>query len=125
MSTGRRIVVVGGGPAGVAAGLAAKRHDAAAEVRVLSDERQEPYEKPPLSKTVLTGKAMPHHAPIAGPKGVCGHGVQLELGTTVKALDLGAHTLVTNTGERIAYDALVLATGSTNRVLHYPAPLYR
>ena len=117
MSTGRRIIVVGGGPAGVAAGLAAKRHDAAAEVRVLSDERQEPYEKPPLSKTVLTGKAMPHHAPIAGPKGVCGHGVQLELGTTVKALDLGAHTLVTNTGERIAYDALVLATGSTNRVL--------
>src|SRR5438128_12669375 len=117
MNAVRKIVVVGGGPAGVAAALAAKQQDAAADVVLLSDESQEPYEKPPLSKTVLTGKAMPHHAPIAGPKGVCGHGVQLELGTTVKALDLGARTLVTNTGERIAYDALVLATGSTHRVL--------
>ena len=117
MSSGRRIVIVGGGPAGVAAGLAAKQQDAAAQVLVLTDERQEPYEKPPLSKAVLTGKAMPHDAPIAGPKGVCGHGVRLELGTVVKALDRGAHTVVTNTGERIVYDALLLATGSTNRVL--------
>ena len=117
MSTGRRIVIVGGGPAGVAAALAAKQQNAAAEVLLLTDERQEPYEKPPLSKAVLTGKAMPHHAPIAGAKGVSGHGVRLELGTAVKALDRGAHRLVTDMGERIGYDALVLATGSTNRVL--------
>src|SRR5258706_9426680 len=103
MSTGRRIVIVGGGPAGVAAALAAKQQDAAAEVLLLTDERQEPYEKPPLSKA-----AMPHHAPIAGAKGVSGHGVRLELGTAVKALDRGAHTLVTDMGERIGYDALVL-----------------
>jgi 3-phenylpropionate/trans-cinnamate dioxygenase ferredoxin reductase component len=117
MISGRRIVIVGGGPAGVAAGLAAKQQDAAAQVLVLTDERQEPYEKPPLSKAVLTGKAMPHDAPIAGPKGVCGHGVRLELVTAVKALDRGTHRVVTDTGERIVYDALVLATGSTNRVL--------
>src|SRR5262249_47542789 len=112
-----KIVVVGGGPAGVAAALAAKQQDAAAEVVLLSDERQEPYEKPPLSKAVLTGKAMPHDAPIAGPKGVSGSGVRLALGTTVKAIDRGAHTVITETGERIGYDALVLATGSINCVL--------
>src|SRR5262245_20954700 len=117
MSTGRRIVIVGGGPAGVAAALAAKQQDPAAEVLLLTDERQEPYEKPPLSKAVLTGKAMPHDAPIAGAKGVSGHGVRLELGTAVKALDRGAQTLITDRGERIGYDTLVLATGSTNRVL--------
>ena len=117
MISGRRIVIVGGGPAGVAAGLAAKQQDTGAQVLVLSDERQEPYEKPPLSKAVLTGKAMPHDAPIAGPKGVCGHGVRLQLGTAVTTLDRGTHTVVTDTGERIVYDALVLATGSINRVL--------
>src|SRR6516165_9657153 len=117
MNAVRKIVVVGGGPAGVAAALAAKQQDAAAEVILLSDERQEPYEKPPLSKAVLTGKAMPHDAPIAGPKGVSGSGVRLTLGTPVKAIDRSAHAVITETGERIGYDALVLATGSINREL--------
>jgi Pyridine nucleotide-disulphide oxidoreductase len=69
MSALRSILVIGGGPAGVAAALAAKQQDAGAAVVLLSDEHCEPYEKPPLSKAVLTGKAMVHDAPIAGPKG--------------------------------------------------------
>ncbi len=113
----RRIVVVGGGPAGVAAALAAKQQDSAAEVVLISDERQEPYEKPPLSKAVLTGKALPEDAPIAGPKGVAAHGVHLALGSAVKAIDRGARTVLTEAGARIGYEALVLATGSINRVL--------
>jgi len=117
MNAGRKIVVVGGGPAGVAAALAAKQQDAAADIVLLSDETQEPYEKPPLSKAVLTGKAMPHDAPIAGPKGVAASGVRLKLGTPVKAIDRGARAVMTDAGERIGYDALVLTTGSINRTL--------
>jgi NADPH-dependent 2,4-dienoyl-CoA reductase/sulfur reductase-like enzyme len=117
MNAARRIVVVGGGPAGVAAALAAKQHDAAAEVILLNDEPHEPYEKPPLSKAVLTGKLTPADSPIAGPKGVAGAGVALRPGTRVTAIDRGARTVATEAGERIGYDALVLATGSLNRVL--------
>ena len=116
MSTARKIVVVGGGPAGVAAALAAKQQDAAAEVVLVNDEHHEPYEKPPLSKAVLTGKSKPHDAPIAGPKGVAGGGVAL-VHARVTAIDRGARAIVTEAGERIGYDALALATGSTNRVL--------
>ena len=64
-----KIVVIGGGPAGVFAAIEAKRADPAASVLLLTDEACEPYEKPPLSKAVLTGKALPEHALIAGPKG--------------------------------------------------------
>jgi 3-phenylpropionate/trans-cinnamate dioxygenase ferredoxin reductase component len=117
MTNARRIVIVGGGPAGVGAALAAKQQDAAAEVLLVSDEHSEPYEKPPLSKAVLTGKAMPHEAPIAGPKGVAGGGVMLKPGTRMTAIDRDAKAVVTETGERISYDALVLATGSINRAL--------
>jgi thioredoxin reductase len=113
----RKIIIVGGGPAGVAAAMAAKQQDAAAEVVLLNDEHHEPYEKPPLSKAVLTGKLAPHDTPIAGPKGIAATGVALKGGTRVAAIDRAARMIVTDAGERVGYDALVLTTGSINRVL--------
>ncbi|MEA2936589.1 MAG: 3-phenylpropionate/trans-cinnamate dioxygenase ferredoxin reductase component [Alphaproteobacteria bacterium] len=117
MNASRRIVIVGGGPAGVGAALAARQQDAAAEVTLLTEEHCEPYEKPPLSKAVLTGKAMPQAAPIAGPKGVAGFNIALRFGVRVREIERAGRAVVTQAGERIPYDALVLATGSVNRVL--------
>src|SRR5271165_1449887 len=115
--TARRIVVIGAGPAGVFAAIEAKRRDAGAEVTLVSDERLEPYERPPLSKAVLLGKARAVDAPIAGPKGVAGHGVALMLHTRCAAIDRAACAVVTATGQRLPYDALVIATGSVARQL--------
>jgi 3-phenylpropionate/trans-cinnamate dioxygenase ferredoxin reductase subunit len=117
MSTARRIVIVGAGPAGVGAALAARAQDGAAEILLITDESCEPYEKPPLSKAVLTGKAMPHEAPIAGPGGVGGQRITLKTGTRCASIDRAGRAVVTEGGERILYDTLVLATGSINRVL--------
>jgi 3-phenylpropionate/trans-cinnamate dioxygenase ferredoxin reductase subunit len=113
----RKIVVIGAGPAAVAAALGAKQQDASAEVLLLSDEHCEPYEKPPLSKAVLTGKATPHDAPIAGPQGVAGHDVVMQLETRAANIDRTAHAVITREGKRIPYDALVLATGATARIV--------
>jgi 3-phenylpropionate/trans-cinnamate dioxygenase ferredoxin reductase component len=117
MSTARNIVIVGAGPAGVGAALAARQQDPAANVLLVTDEHCEPYEKPPLSKAVLTGKAAPRDAPIAGPGGVAAHKITLKTGTHCVAIDRAGRAVVTAAGERISYDALVLATGSINRVL--------
>jgi 3-phenylpropionate/trans-cinnamate dioxygenase ferredoxin reductase subunit len=117
MTAPRKIAIVGGGPAGVGAALAARAQDAAADIVLVSDEDGEPYEKPPLSKAVLTGKAKPQDAPIAGPGGVAAQRITLKGDTRVREIDRTARAVVTDAGERIPYDALVLATGSINRVL--------
>ena len=117
VQSAKNIVVIGGGPAGVFAAIAAKRAGPAAHVVLLSDEACEPYEKPPLSKAVLTGKALPEHALIAGPKGAAAHDVVLERTAPVIAIDRAAGEVVTAAGRRSRYDALVLATGSLVREL--------
>lgn len=122
MSAGRKILVVGGGPAGVFAAIEAKRTDPAAEVILLSDERCEPYEKPPLSKAVLTGKALAADAPIAGRGGIVAHKVALEIDARCAALDRTAKEIITASGRRWHYDALVLATGTVVRELAHMPP---
>ncbi|MFZ5692196.1 MAG: NAD(P)/FAD-dependent oxidoreductase [Pseudomonadota bacterium] len=115
---GRNIVVIGGGPAAVLAALEAKRVDPAADVTLVSDESCEPYEKPPLSKAVLLGKAKAEDALIAGPAGLAQRGVALRLGTRCTAVDRVSKRIDTTAGP-LPYDALVIATGS--RVRELPA----
>ena len=108
-------MVIGGGPAGVFAAIEAKRRDPHAAVTLISEEPCEPYERPPLSKAVLLGRASAADAPIAGPKGLAGHGVSLECSTICLTIDRIAQEIVTASGRRLAYDALVIATGSLVR----------
>jgi 3-phenylpropionate/trans-cinnamate dioxygenase ferredoxin reductase component len=113
----RSIVVIGGGPAGMFAAIEARRTDPAARVVLLTEEACEPYEKPPLSKAVLTGKALPEDALIAGPSGAAAHNVVVERTARCSAIYPAAREVVVESGQRYRYDALVLATGSLVREL--------
>jgi NADPH-dependent 2,4-dienoyl-CoA reductase/sulfur reductase-like enzyme len=126
MGEARNIVVIGCGPAGVWAAIAAKKQDPGAAVTLLSDEHGEPYEKPPLSKGVLTGKAQARDALIAGAKGIASHGVTIRNHSRCVALDRLNRTLALQDGATLAYDALVIATGSLVRQLPmFPAGMPR
>jgi len=111
----REILVIGGGPAGTFAAIAAKKQDPAAHVTLLTLEHCEPYEKPPLSKAVLLGHVLPADALIAGPGGVAGHDVVLQTLAHCIAIDRADRSVVLDDGRRLHFDALVIATGSTPR----------
>ena len=111
----RNILVIGGGPAGTFAAIAAKKQDPSAAVTLLTCEHCEPYEKPPLSKAVLLGGVLPSDALIAGPGGVAGHDVALHRLASCTAIDRADRAIVLGDGRRAHYDALVIATGSTPR----------
>jgi 3-phenylpropionate/trans-cinnamate dioxygenase ferredoxin reductase subunit len=112
----RNIVVIGGGPAAVFAAMEARKRDSAASVTLVTDEACEPYEKPPLSKAVLLGKAKPEDAPIAAPGGLAAHGVAVKFNSRCTSIDRATREIVTTNG-RLPYDSLVIATGSLMREL--------
>lgn len=109
-----RILLVGGGVASSATAAGLRRRGFDGEIVLVSDESTPPYERPPLSKAVLSGADV---VPARGPQWYADNGVELRLGTRVTALDLGARAVSLADGERLGYDTLVLATGLRARRL--------
>ena len=113
--TARKILIIGAGPAGTFAGIAAKQQDPRASVTLLTEECCEPYEKPPLSKAVLLGKVLPGDAQIAGPAGIAAHGVTLETKSRCASIDRKGRAVVLEDGRRLPFGTLVITTGAVAR----------
>lgn len=113
-----RIVVVGAGVGGLRAAeaLRAAGHDG--ELVVVGDEPGHPYQRPPLSKTLLTGGVEPDGLTIRRRKSVAD--VEWRLGVAVRRADLDARVLALADGEELAWDGLVIATGLRSRRLDLP-----
>jgi 3-phenylpropionate/trans-cinnamate dioxygenase ferredoxin reductase component len=107
---GRHVVVIGDGPAAVASAVAARKTDPEADIKLVGQERHEPYEKPPLSKAVLRGTAIPADNLILGEGGLASQRISV-VEATCTALDRAEREAMTNEGP-VPYDALVIATGS-------------
>lgn len=106
-----RVVIVGGGAGGHACAEWLARAGHGAAVTLVSDDPDPPYDRTFCSKQYLSGKAK-REATLLAPEGFYqGEGPRL-LRDRVVSLDLGAEEAVTAGGERLPYDALVIATGA-------------
>ncbi|MFF5404814.1 NAD(P)/FAD-dependent oxidoreductase [Streptomyces misionensis] len=103
----RRVVVVGAGMAGVQTAVALREQGFAGDVTVIGAEPHQPYDRPPLSKAVLLGKA----EGSAFDLDFDSLGVDLRLGCEVLGVRPGDRELDTEAGP-VPYDVLVLATGA-------------
>ena len=118
--TSTTYVVVGAGLAGAKAAEALRDNGFDGRLILIGAEPHRPYERPPLSKDYLMGKAEREKAFVHPHSWYADHDVDLRPGTRVTALDPAAHEVTTDAGDRVPYDKLLLATGSSPRLLSVP-----
>src|SRR5829696_2447669 len=111
------VVVVGASLAGIRAcgGLRADGFDG--RVTLIGAEKHFPYDRPPLSKRVLSGDWQPERIELMHPDAFESLHLQQRLGTHATALNTVDRTLALDDGSKIAFDGLVIATGATPRTL--------
>ena len=111
------IVVVGAGLAGATAVTALREGGHDGPLVLLGAESHPPYERPPLSKGYLLGNDPFESAFVHEPQWYAAHDIDLRTGAFVTDLDLGRKSVSLLDGTEIAYDKLLLATGSRPRRL--------
>jgi NADPH-dependent 2,4-dienoyl-CoA reductase/sulfur reductase-like enzyme len=119
MTDAAGVVVVGGGLAAVTVARELRASGFTAPVRVLSDETQPPYDRPPLSKQLLAGALTVADVALFRPGELDELGVELILGCRVTALDAAAREVTAADGARYRFDTAVIATGARPRVLGF------
>ncbi|KAK1178991.1 FAD-dependent oxidoreductase [Streptomyces sp. NBS 14/10] len=113
-------VIVGGGLAGAKAAETLRAEGFTGRVILICDERDHPYERPPLSKGFLTGSQERDSVFVHEPAWYAQADIELHLGQTAVQLDRAAKAVVLGDRTRIHYDRLLLATGAEPRRLDIP-----
>lgn len=112
--------LIGGGVAGASAAEALRGQGFDGRVVLVGKESEPPYERPPLSKTILRGEARRESATLRTPEFYAGNSIELRLGEVVARLDVRNREIVLSGGETIAYDKVLVATGASPRRLAVP-----
>jgi len=110
------VVIVGAGHAGVQATASLRDEGYEGPVVLIGDEKELPYHKPPLSKTFIKdAEAKPQ--PLRGEAFYTGNNIDYRPGVRIESIDARAGRLDIAGGGKLAFDRLILATGSRPRLL--------
>jgi 3-phenylpropionate/trans-cinnamate dioxygenase ferredoxin reductase component len=121
LQTSRKpIVIIGSGMAGGNAAATLREEGFPGPVVLISTEPGVPFGRPPLSKTYLRSEEDLDGWYVRPPGWYADHGVELRNGPAVAAVDPAAHTVTLDSGEELAYDKILVATGGRNRRLKIP-----
>ncbi|MEW1779796.1 FAD-dependent oxidoreductase [Streptomyces sp. NPDC086777] len=112
-----RIAVVGASAAGLAAAETLRREGYHGTLTLVGDEPRTPYDRPPLSKQVLSAEWAPDRVALRAPDELDSLGLDLRLGVAASALDVADRTVRLADGSAVPYDGLVVATGVRPRRL--------
>ena len=114
------LLVIGSGPAGLAAARAYREHHGPGPVRIVTSDVDLPYNRPPLSKDFLRGETTEGELALQDAGFYAEHDIDVRLGCPVVSLDTAARTVTLDGGTRLAWDKLVIATGGSPVALPIP-----
>jgi 3-phenylpropionate/trans-cinnamate dioxygenase ferredoxin reductase subunit len=118
--SGNAYVIAGAGLAGAKAAETLRSEGFDGPVVLIGDEEERPYERPPLSKDYLVGKAERETIYVHPENWYADNQVELRLGSPVTAIDRAARRVALADGGSVGYAKLLLATGSSPRLLTVP-----
>ena len=120
MSDLERIVVVGASLAGLRACESLRSNGFTGSVTLVGAEDHLPYDRPPLSKKVLTGEWEPDRIALRKPESIDELGLTMLLGTPAAGLHTtpaGGGAVHLADGRTLPYDGAIIATGTSARRL--------
>jgi 3-phenylpropionate/trans-cinnamate dioxygenase ferredoxin reductase component len=121
------MVIVGAGEAGACAALALRENGWVGPVTLIGEELEPPYERPPLSKTVITAAVAPSSPVVLGESLRKEKQIEFLAGVPAAAIDRANRSVELEDGRHIPYRKLLLATGARARPLSLAGsarPLY-
>ena len=110
--TNGRIVIVGASLAGLRAAEALRDEGFNGHLTIIGDEKEEPYDRPPLSKMVLKGWVPANHTLLPRLRKV---DAEWRLGVAATGLDRASKTVRLANGDEVPYDRMLIATGVRSR----------
>ncbi len=120
MSDPAHIVIVGAGHAGGSVAAFLRQYGFDGPITLIGEEPIPPYQRPPLSKAWLKGEADAQSLMLRPDSFYTENAIVLRLDTRVERLDRAAKAVVLASGETLAYDILILATGRRARRIPLP-----
>jgi 3-phenylpropionate/trans-cinnamate dioxygenase ferredoxin reductase subunit len=120
MGAPQTFVIIGANLAGGAAVSTLRDEGFDGRIVLVGDEPDPPYERPPLSKGYLRGEETFDGTLLRPRDWYADNGVDLRLGLRATNVDPSSRTVDLEGGERVAYDAALVATGGANRRLSVP-----
>lgn len=115
--TKRHVLIVGASAAGVSTALTLRDEGFAGPITLLGAEEHLPYDRPPLSKQVLMGEMDYDNITLSSADELAERDIEIRLGQTATGLDEAQRQVLLASGHRVAYDELVIATGTSARQL--------
>jgi NADPH-dependent 2,4-dienoyl-CoA reductase/sulfur reductase-like enzyme/nitrite reductase/ring-hydroxylating ferredoxin subunit len=116
----RRIVILGGGAAGLACANELRRLGFSGDITMLSADSDPPCDRPNLSKDYLAGTAQEEWLPLRTDGWYSDNRIDLRLSTEVTRIDPAGGAVHCASGASVPYDRLLIATGSEPNRLQAP-----
>ncbi|MEM7024920.1 MAG: FAD-dependent oxidoreductase [Pseudomonadota bacterium] len=114
------MIIIGAGQAGAQTAISLRQMRFDGRITLLGDERYPPYQRPPLSKKVMTGEMDLERTYIRSEAYYAKSSIDLQQGVQVTGIDRAARTVTCADGTILDYDYCVICTGTRARRLDLP-----